>query len=206
MSDAAPAAPSPVRSPGGEATYERIVAEAMNLFATQGYEGTPMSRVAKAAGVTTPALYWHFGSKEELYFTAVKQGYVAFRDALLTRAIGGCAEDRFRRFVRVFVKLQLQDPDLSMKYGYHQLRDALPDAKRAEVDAMDAEWKQLLREILLAGEEEGVFTFDNVDVTTTALGSMLEYVFIWFKADGRLSVNDVADLYVQLARRIAGAD
>lgn len=206
MTDAAPVAGSAVRSRGGEATYERILATAMSLFMEQGYEGTPMSQIAKSAGVTTPALYWHFGSKEELYFTAVKQGYVAFRDVLLAKAVGDCAEDQFRRFIRVHVKQQLRDPELSLKYGYHQLRDALPEDKRAEVDAIDAEWRERLRQILLDGRAEGVFTFGDVDVVANALESLCEYVFTWFRGDGRLSVNEVADLYVRLARRLVGAE
>ncbi len=39
---------------------------AARLFATQGYDGTPVSAIVEAAGVTKPTLYYHFGSKEGL--------------------------------------------------------------------------------------------------------------------------------------------
>src|SRR5207248_7397559 len=39
----------------------------LEVFAKQGFHGTSMAEVAKAAGVTKPVLYQHFGSKRELY-------------------------------------------------------------------------------------------------------------------------------------------
>jgi len=35
---------------------------------------------------------------------------------------------------------------------------------------------------------------------------MCEYVFTWYRPGGRLSIAEVADLYVKLARRLVGAD
>ena len=40
---------------------------ALEVFAQHGFHGTSMAEVAKAAGVTKPVLYQHFGSKRELY-------------------------------------------------------------------------------------------------------------------------------------------
>ena len=40
---------------------------ALEVFAERGFHGTSMAEVAKAAGVTKPVLYQHFGSKRELY-------------------------------------------------------------------------------------------------------------------------------------------
>ena len=53
---------------------------AARLFATQGYDGTPVSAIVEAAGVTKPTLYYHFGSKEGL------------ASALLSRPIAELAE------------------------------------------------------------------------------------------------------------------
>src|SRR5690348_9592515 len=43
-----------------------IARVAARLFATQGYEATPVRTIVEAAGVTKPTLYYHFGSKEGL--------------------------------------------------------------------------------------------------------------------------------------------
>jgi AcrR family transcriptional regulator len=43
-----------------------IARTAARLFAERGYDGTPVSAIVEAAGVTKPTLYYHFGSKEGL--------------------------------------------------------------------------------------------------------------------------------------------
>jgi AcrR family transcriptional regulator len=45
----------------------RLMEQAMTMFGERGFEGVQVSDVARAAGVTTGALYHHFGSKAGLY-------------------------------------------------------------------------------------------------------------------------------------------
>ncbi|WP_305788171.1 TetR/AcrR family transcriptional regulator [Symbioplanes lichenis] len=47
-------------------TRERIRATALELFITQGYEHTSLAQVADRLGITRPAVYHHFRSKEEV--------------------------------------------------------------------------------------------------------------------------------------------
>ena len=194
------------RSSGGETTYDRIVASATTLFIEHGYGGTPVSRVAEKAGVTTPALYWYFGSKEDLYFTVVKQLYVTYRDELLSRAVGESSEEQLRAYVYALVEMQLREPEISTEFGYQQLRDALPGDKRQELDAVEATWVQHLEMILRTGREAGVFTFKDPTLTAMALITMCEYVFTWFRPNGRLEPSEVAALYTHFASRLVGCE
>lgn len=56
-----------------DSTRERIVNEALRLFAEQGYAGTSVASIEKAAGLSphSGALYTHFGSKEQVLAAAV---------------------------------------------------------------------------------------------------------------------------------------
>ena len=56
-----------VVAPPGEQTRDRILRLADDLFAEHGYARVSMRVVAGAAGVTKPALYYHFRDKEALY-------------------------------------------------------------------------------------------------------------------------------------------
>jgi len=51
----------------GEATRDRILRLADALFAEHGYARVSMRLVATAAGVTKPALYYHFRNKDALF-------------------------------------------------------------------------------------------------------------------------------------------
>lgn len=44
-------------------TRERILYEASNLFARQGYHGTTTREIAAAVGIRQPSLFYHFASK-----------------------------------------------------------------------------------------------------------------------------------------------
>jgi TetR/AcrR family acrAB operon transcriptional repressor len=48
-------------------TRRRIVAAARRTFLRRGITGTTLEHVAKAAGVTRGAIYWHFDNKKALY-------------------------------------------------------------------------------------------------------------------------------------------
>ena len=61
MAAAQPGAPaSPPR------TRDRVLAEAARLFARQGFRGTTIEDLGAACGISGPALYKHFASKDEL--------------------------------------------------------------------------------------------------------------------------------------------
>jgi TetR/AcrR family transcriptional repressor of nem operon len=60
-----------LKQPRAEATRERIVAAAAELFAFKGYHDTKLEEVHAQAGVTTGAFFHHFRSKEDLGFAAI---------------------------------------------------------------------------------------------------------------------------------------
>jgi AcrR family transcriptional regulator len=51
----------------GEDTRRRILDTALEVFATEGYEGASTRQLAERAGVNLPAIQYYFGSKEGLF-------------------------------------------------------------------------------------------------------------------------------------------
>ena len=69
----------PVRAAGRQlAKQERIVAVAMEHFATHGYEGTRAEAIAAAAGVSKGAVFGYFGSKAGLFLAAYQRATRTF--------------------------------------------------------------------------------------------------------------------------------
>ncbi len=54
-------------------TRQRILDEALKLFAQHGFAGTSMRMVARATGLRESSLYNHFPGKEDLYGRAIAQ-------------------------------------------------------------------------------------------------------------------------------------
>ena len=56
-----------------EQTRRQIIAAARRVFARQGVRRTTLEEVARAAGVTRGAIYWHFAGKTELFYAMREQ-------------------------------------------------------------------------------------------------------------------------------------
>ena len=50
-----------------ETTKERILTEAVKLFAKEGYEAVTVDQIAKAVGIKAPSLYKHYKSKRDIF-------------------------------------------------------------------------------------------------------------------------------------------
>jgi AcrR family transcriptional regulator len=91
---------------------QRILLASVQLFSENGYGSTSVREVVEAVGCTKPALYYHFGSKQELYLEAVQTclGEVV-ADLGDVAASGGPARDRLERVVEVLLGRVQQHPE-----------------------------------------------------------------------------------------------
>lgn len=64
-------------------TYERILETAYRMFALRGYEETSLQKIAAEVGISKPAVFHHFSSKEELF--EVLYGIIVDRIGASTR-------------------------------------------------------------------------------------------------------------------------
>lgn len=79
----APKATNPARQPRSrdpERTEASILQAAVHEFATHGYHGARVVRIAKAAKCNPRMIYHYFGGKEPLYVAALDSVYAAIRN------------------------------------------------------------------------------------------------------------------------------
>ena len=63
-------------------TQDRIVGAAVRLFAERGYDRTSVDAIAKAAGLSSSAVFWHFGDKATLFAEVCRRMLVPFVEQL----------------------------------------------------------------------------------------------------------------------------
>jgi AcrR family transcriptional regulator len=81
----------------GEASRERILQAAFQLFVQQGFHGTPIRQIAKAAGFTPASIYNHFADKDEIFHQVILR-YHPYREIVpaLQAAQGDTVEELVR--------------------------------------------------------------------------------------------------------------
>ena len=65
-----------------ERTRKAILKASLKVFSTKGYARSRLEDVAKEAGVTRGAIYWHFDNKANLYSSAVIESVSGYRKRL----------------------------------------------------------------------------------------------------------------------------
>src|SRR6202012_4263562 len=68
-------------------TRKKILDVALDLFTDQGFDGTSMREIAERLGISKPAIYYHFASKEEILM-ALHMRLHEFGRAALARLAG----------------------------------------------------------------------------------------------------------------------
>ena len=72
---------------------------------------------------------------------------------------------------------------------------ALEGENRTHILALRDHYEALLQEILRDGMEQGVFRRTDVKVSSYAIIAMCTEVATWFRSDGRMTVQQVIDMY-----------
>jgi AcrR family transcriptional regulator len=82
---------------------DRLLDAAIARFSTRGYAATSIREIVEAAGVTKPALYYHFRSKEGLY-RAILDAVADTMEATLAASLPGAGTVR-ERIERLFLAM-----------------------------------------------------------------------------------------------------
>src|SRR5918996_656332 len=100
--------PMSLRERKKERTRERLIREAVRLFATHGYEATSVEEIAAAADVSPRTFFRYFPTKADVVFADMPARLEAVRAALAT---GRFPHDAIRSVVERSLEF-LDDPEL----------------------------------------------------------------------------------------------
>lgn len=94
----------------GKIRKRQIVQMTLDLIADEGIQGTTMSRIAEAVGITEPSLYSHFTSRQEILLAALDVVYDRVKE-ITEQATDPDALERLRQMGRYHSYLvDIEDP------------------------------------------------------------------------------------------------
>ncbi len=155
---------------------------AIDCFARYGFQATSIDRIAKAAGLTKGALYYHFKDKEALLYAAVTNRLGQFERRVVTdlAAVSDPAT-ALREVARVCL-------DHATKSNHRRMIvtlmvEAIDTNPRlaAEFRAMMHRFRDFLKRLVHRGQESGQFRADVADTvaaevfTGAIMGAEIQY-------------------------------
>jgi AcrR family transcriptional regulator len=194
-----------------------ILAEALRVFSERGLESTGIKEIATSMGLTHPALYHYFPSKEQLVYEAVEKA-IEDEIAAMEKALEGLpAHPSLRLYAlaraQVFHELdgRAYVPFVNA-FLYGPLRNAakLTDEQRADILRLQRRIVGLYRDVIAAGQKAGDFAAGSPTMAAFGVLGVLSYTVFWFRPDGQMDAESVADAMaaqaVRSVSRLVGDD
>jgi len=165
----------------GLGTRERILEQAIELFAAQGFHGTGVADIGSRAELHPGALYYHIGSKEELLWLILRN----YTSVALTGARRIAESDldpvaKLRELVAFHVRL-IADHRREVLI---QMRDAdaLTGERAAELQLLRRRVQACWQSVLDEGHRKGQLRSADRVVVNSLLG-MVNIVATWYRPD-----------------------
>jgi AcrR family transcriptional regulator len=182
--------PVPPRRSQKEATRQRVVAAARELFDTHGYQGTTIREIARHAGVSVGSVFTTFASKGEI-LSEVMQARLEPLYAEIDRVmphLRGSTADRLRTMFAVHFEFEAQHVRLFMSHIAAAYDWTLPAAARPY--GRNPRLQEVIRETLEKGQREGDV---RLDIDLQEIVDLLMSAYAWTY---RLVISREADAKV----------
>lgn len=188
----------------GAETARNVRQAALILFAQHGYAAVSMRQIADAVGLQPGALYNHFATKQDLLREVMAGHLRALIEAWEKESLKfSDPRAALEGFVRFHIRFHIGRSD-AVFVSYMELRSLEPENFRA-VEGMRKYYEGCLRKIIAGGVREGDFGVEDVPVAVMAIIAMLTGVTTWYRSGGRLSPDEIENIYVVMALRSVGA-
>ena len=178
-------------------TKQEIIVTAAALFNEKSFSATSVQDIADALHVTKAALYYYVSSKEEILYEIFDQTMTTAElrlKKLLERDLP--VEELFRGFIYNQIMAYIDEmPNITIFFT--ETANLLPENRKSLNDR-----RRKYEDVIVGILEDGIGKnyFRKVDVRPALYGiiGMCNWLYHWYKPEGRLKPEDIADLYTDV--------
>jgi AcrR family transcriptional regulator len=182
-----------------------IMTAAMRLFANQGFHRTTMSEIAKEAEFSTGSLYNFFKSKEELYFTLLREEIEKLELRIREqRAKARGPREDLEAVVDTLIEYFEENRYVFQIFATHQdhfewpMKGELAEVVRAKYLNFIAE----LVEVFKGGIAQGLFkNYEPEELALCFMGIMNSFIFLWINTEPKVRLREkkpvILDIFYQ---------
>ena len=178
-------------------TREDIHEAAAQVIRQKGFHGASMADIAGAVKLQKASLYHHVSSKQEILLALLDRAL----ELLLVRISEICtqsisADEKLRQMIRAYLQILAENPDLSAVLLFeHRSLERRQHARHVpNRDRFEALWRDVLSE----GVKARVFSCDDPALAARALLGIMNWTITWYRPDGPLGIEEIADQYSNL--------
>ncbi len=157
-------------------TRNRILDEALTLFAENGYDGTGVEQIAEMVGIKAPSLYKHFKGKEDILNALIDMAEARYEEFFGSdRHIGKLPESK-EEFVRNAIQrvsFTMNDPMIK-RIRKFLVREQFRNERFAEITNKHqlSGVQGLYTKIIEAMMEKGLFKKDDPELLATEVTAL----------------------------------
>lgn len=173
---------------------EQILEIATYVF-QKGFRATSLGQVAAEMGVTRPAIYYYFRSKEELLVAIYDRAVGVLIDQAAPLFTQGLEPDALlRRLIELHVQTMLREQPIVRVY--FREKDSLGEIASRSVKAKEVAFTKMMASTIEAGQSKGIFQPGDPELIVNAILGMLIWVYEWYRP--RHSKRDIGKVFWQL--------
>ncbi|WP_113369787.1 TetR family transcriptional regulator [Rhizobium sp. SYY.PMSO] len=190
-------------------TREEVLTAAAEIFYENGVSGSSLEKIAKRAGVTRGAIYWHFKDKAEV-LTALHSEIRLPQEAIVDYAIEhghddplGLIEQGAVEVLQILAEDEHQQRVFAIMILGCEFTEHLTDAAQRIITANDEMFGKLQKLIEMAHERNTLAPLWTVDAAARGIQcSMNGLLAEWLRSDKSFPLVDVGE---RLIRSLVGS-
>lgn len=173
-------------------------------FLEKGYRETSVESIARELGIPKGSVFYHIGTKEAVFFRVQMEGMREFTDRL-----GEIAQEDISAELRlknaIFDSLRRVDPSVGPLFSVSRDSHYLEPENARKLEAVRHEYQELFIKIIQDGIDDGVFApQQHLKVVVFGILRFIGLVRDWYKPEGDLSLDQIAEVYWEFTCRGLG--
>ena len=170
----------------------KLLQMAAHLFRNKGYERTTVRDLASAVGIQSGSIFHHFKRKDEI-LRSVMEETIRYNTALMRAELAQATSVRERVLALIRCELQsiMGGSGEAMAVLVYEWR-SLSESGQAQVLALRDIYEQLWLQVLGEAKDAGLIRGD-LFITRRFLTGALSWTTTWFRPDGSMNLDQLAD-------------
>jgi AcrR family transcriptional regulator len=177
-----------------------VLSAALEVFVEVGYHGASVRDIARRAGLSVPGMYHHYATKQEMLTKIIdlRMEDLRWRSEAAQEEAGDDPVRRFELLIECLVLYHAYRRDLAFM-GASEIR-SLDRDNRKRILELRGEQQRMVDAAVCAAAADGRFATPYPRDAARAVVTMCTALPQWYRPEGPLTPEQIADRYLHLAR------